>query len=310
MAYNTKNFKVIKTKGFYRLKFTGKKLPSIDASKKKLLEIRDKFDLLYKFVIRREKICYVSTKGGLMCRHARVFLNPKNDQIEPYWKIFSKKDLRKGKKFLSDIKKFGKSKEYMKANEEEKKNFHINEFMTICTYGEFYECVKYIINRCKKIGIDTVIMPFLIDYGPGGEIAGHHNIILIKGKKAWRIEHLYGFKPQVNSYLKKQFHKLGIKFQGNLYHRGNQSMAYDPGLCQFWSLYFAFYYSLNKKVGFDDMFYTPGKNPHKEMTYQIRMFMTYLIELLKKNKIIIKTIKETRRHLKIYVYHFGVILKF
>ena len=280
-AFNTKNFKIIKIKGYYRLKFTGKTLPTIQRSIEKWggLNTPDKLDYFYKFVLRHKKMCYISTKGGKSVRNVKVFCD--NDEIKPFWETYDAKTVKQAKSDLSSYKKFMKTNKYANLTDDQKVDGNRYVFEMTCNFEEFYKCIQLIIDKCKKIKIDTIIMPFLIFFECGGM---HHNNIIIKGKKAWRVEHVYGQLPQINDYLEKQFNKVGIKFQGNLYHIGNQSITTDTTLAQFWSAYFAFYYSLNKKIGFDDMFYTPGKDPYEEMTYQIRLFLAYSIELLKKIK--------------------------
>ncbi len=280
--FSTENFKIVKIKGYYRLKFTGNKLPTIKASFLRWgegIHTREQ-NKLYKFMIRHAKICYISTRGKYyFC--PQVY-EDKEGKIHPIWKRFSKKEIRDGKKELSRVKRYMKSKEYKELKcDEFIENVWYEYLAQICQLGELHQCIKFIIDKCKKMRLHAIIIPLFIQFVKG---PGHHNLILIKGKKAWRLEHEYGASPELNEYLEKQFKKIDIKFQGYLYHLGHQTVCRDNFLCSYWSMYFAFYYGLNKKVGFDDMFYAPGKNSNKEMIYQMQMFMAYITELLKKIK--------------------------
>ena len=271
--FNTKNFKIVKISGFYRLKFIGKKLPTWNTLIKKAKAMDDdRYYALYTYITKNNNICYI--RGLKNDGVSRVFLT-RTYTVLPI-KYYSKKKLIDANRdMFTPLKQFMKTKQYKEKSLEDKNEYEKYYLAFISLLYPLYKSIKYIIDKCKKLKFKTIIIPFSMQFET--QKMGHHNILLIKGNKAWRIEHVYGLLPQVNDYLDVQFKKIGINFQGYAYHMGYQTLC-DYDLCGWWSLYIVFYYSINKKMGFDDIFFQ-SKKVNQEIKYQMHLFLAYIIEL-------------------------------
>ena len=279
--FKTQNFSIVKIDGFYRLKFIGKKLPAWNVLYKKIRRINlgGDYDLLYKYIIRNNKICYIHARSN---RRMPQMLLTDDGKVISIRNTFTKIYIRKTTRLFNKLKRILKTKKYKelpaKIKEEQEKEY----LAFICLLHDPCECIKYIIDKCRKLKFQTIIIPLIIHYDMTGY--SHHNLLLIKGNKAWRVEHIYNHIPEVNTYLAKQFKKIGIDFQGYIHNVGNQTLC-DYELCMWWSMYVVFYYSINKRVGFDDIFYkSSGVDIFEKMKYQMHIFLAYILELLKKIK--------------------------
>lgn len=281
--FKTKNFKIVKIKGFYRLKFVGKRLSLLTTLEKKFWNITtiDDYDDLMRYIIRNNKICYVYAWGYDIMPQLYVTNNNKIYSVRKWYEKFDKNSVINLKKKITQFKRYTRSKEFKKKTIIEQQQLKRKYLSPFCTIEEAHVCIKYIINECKKLNMNTILIPMSIRFEDPE--AYHANLLLIKGKKAWRMDPVINNLPEINNYLKKQFKKIGINYQGYIYNVGQQSICGDK-LCKIWILYFAFYYGLNKKFGFDDIIFYTKREPEEELKYQMRMFLAYILELLKKIK--------------------------